>query len=58
MFRDLIAGIRDIVGGCSASYEEELRRVREVAFAELEENGLKLQADAGHGAAIRVWTPV
>ena len=28
IFRDLFAGIRDIVGGRSAAYEQELRRAR------------------------------
>ena len=29
IFKDLFAGIRDIVGGRSATYERELRRARE-----------------------------
>ena len=37
IFRDLFAGLRDIVGGRSASYEKELRRAREIALEELEE---------------------
>ena len=28
IFRDLFAGVRDIVGGRSGSYEKELRRAR------------------------------
>ncbi len=52
VFRDLFAGIRDIVGGRSAGYEKELRRAREVAFAELEDNALKLRADAVLGVDI------
>lgn len=35
LFKDLFAGIRDIVGGRSAAYEKELARAREVAFEEL-----------------------
>ena len=31
IFKDLFAGIRDIVGGRSATYERELRRAREMA---------------------------
>ncbi|HET6648782.1 MAG TPA: heavy metal-binding domain-containing protein, partial [Candidatus Limnocylindria bacterium] len=34
--RDLFAGIRDIVGGRSGAYEEELRKAREIAMGELE----------------------
>ncbi|MBC7155888.1 MAG: heavy metal-binding domain-containing protein, partial [Rhodobacteraceae bacterium] len=36
IFRDLFAGIRDIVGGRSAAYEQELGRARQVALAEME----------------------
>jgi uncharacterized protein YbjQ (UPF0145 family) len=35
IFRDLFAGLRDIVGGRSAAYEKELRTAREVAMAEM-----------------------
>jgi uncharacterized protein YbjQ (UPF0145 family) len=33
--RDLFAGVRDIVGGRSGAYEEELSKAREVAMSEL-----------------------
>ena len=33
--RDLFAGVRDIVGGRSGAYEEELRKAREIAMSEL-----------------------
>jgi len=35
IFKDLFAGIRDIVGGRSATYEAELRRARELALNEI-----------------------
>ena len=35
VFRDLFAGIRDIVGGRSAAYEKELRRAKELAIEEM-----------------------
>ena len=35
IFRDLFANIRDIVGGRSAAYEQELARARTIAFDEL-----------------------
>jgi len=35
IFRDLFAGLRDIVGGRSAAYEKELRNAREIAVAEM-----------------------
>lgn len=36
IFRDLFAGIRDIVGGRSAAYEQELGRARMTALSEME----------------------
>ena len=46
IMRDLFAGIRDIVGGRSAAYEEELRKAREIAMRELGEEAGSLGADA------------
>ncbi|MCB1059771.1 MAG: heavy metal-binding domain-containing protein [Calditrichaeota bacterium] len=46
IFKDLFAGIRDIVGGRSAAYENELRKAREVALQELADNGQALGANA------------
>ena len=46
IFKDLFAGIRDIVGGRSAAYEGELRRARETAFAEVEEAARQMGANA------------
>ena len=46
VFRDLFAGVRDIVGGRSGSYEEVLRRGRETALAELAEEARRRGANA------------
>lgn len=46
IFRDVFAGIRDIVGGRSAAYEQELGRARETAMREMEERAQQLGADA------------
>ncbi|GAA0784531.1 heavy metal-binding domain-containing protein [Roseibium denhamense] len=35
LFKDIFAGIRDIVGGRSAAYEEELAKAREIAIEEM-----------------------
>src|SRR5512134_1686385 len=35
IFKDLFAGIRDIVGGRSAAYEQELRKARDIALQEM-----------------------
>jgi uncharacterized protein YbjQ (UPF0145 family) len=36
IFKDLFAGIRDIVGGRSAAYEKELAKARMIATEELQ----------------------
>lgn len=46
VFKDLFAGIRDIVGGRSATYEKELQRARDIALSELTERALQLGANA------------
>jgi uncharacterized protein YbjQ (UPF0145 family) len=46
IFKDLFAGIRDIVGGRSAVYEEELRRARSIALTELRQSAADLGANA------------
>ncbi len=44
--RDFFAGIRDIVGGRSGSYEKELRKAKQVALEEMAEEARELGADA------------
>lgn len=44
--RDLFAGVRDIVGGRSGAYEEELRNAREIALQEMEAEAASRGADA------------
>ena len=46
LFRDIFAGIRDIVGGRSGSYEEVLREAKDNAVSEMEENASRLGANA------------
>jgi uncharacterized protein YbjQ (UPF0145 family) len=46
IFKDFFAGIRDIVGGRSAAYERELRRARDIAFAEISQAAEDLGANA------------
>ncbi len=46
IFRDIFAGIRDIVGGRSASYEEVLREAKQNALMEMEENARRAGANA------------
>jgi len=46
IFRDMFAGIRDIVGGRSAGYEKELRHAKEIALKEMQEQAAALGANA------------
>lgn len=46
LFKDLFAGIRDLVGGRSATYEKELQRAREIALQALQERAAVLGANA------------
>jgi uncharacterized protein YbjQ (UPF0145 family) len=46
IFRDLFAGVRDIIGGRSGAYEEELGRAREIAIKEMEEEAQRRGANA------------
>lgn len=46
IFRDMFAGIRDIVGGRSGSYEKELRNAKEAALEALTDEASALGADA------------
>jgi Uncharacterized conserved protein len=52
IFKDFFAGIRDIIGGRSAAYEKELRKAREIAFAEMETQAQSLGANAVVGIDI------
>lgn len=52
IFKDIFAGIRDIVGGRSAAYEKELQRAREIAFEELIEQARDHGANAVVGIDI------
>jgi uncharacterized protein YbjQ (UPF0145 family) len=52
LFRDLFAGIRDIVGGRSGAYEKELRKARDLAFEELQDAAAQLGANAVVGIDI------
>jgi len=52
IFRDLFAGIRDIVGGRAGAYESALREARQTAFEDLREEARRLGADAVVGVDI------
>lgn len=46
VFRDLFAGIRDIIGGRSGAYERELRQAKEIALSEMAAEAQQLGANA------------
>jgi uncharacterized protein YbjQ (UPF0145 family) len=46
VFKDLFAGIRDLVGGRSATYERERQRARDIAIDEMKEKAAVLGGNA------------
>jgi uncharacterized protein YbjQ (UPF0145 family) len=46
IFKDFFAGIRDIVGGRSSSYEGVLREAKDAALKEMQQQAEKLGANA------------
>ncbi|RDV27555.1 hypothetical protein DXV75_05890 [Alteromonas aestuariivivens] len=52
LFKDMFASIRDIVGGRSGAYEDELTKARKLAFAEIEQEALAMGANAVVGVDI------
>ena len=46
LFRDLFAGITDLVGGRSGTYEAELRKAKDAAIEQMSEQARALGADA------------
>ena len=46
VFRDFFAGITDLVGGRSGTYESELRKAKDFAIAQMVEDADNLGADA------------
>ncbi len=45
-FKDFFAGITDIIGGRSATYEKELRKAKDIAMNEMREEAQRLGANA------------
>ena len=44
--KDFFAGIRDIIGGRSGSYEQVLREAKDTALAEMQERASRMEANA------------
>ncbi len=52
VFRDLFAGLRDIVGGRSAGYERSLNQARQTALEEMMAEAEEMGADAVAGVDV------
>jgi uncharacterized protein YbjQ (UPF0145 family) len=52
IMKDIFAGFRDIVGGRSSAYEQELQKARQIAMREMEEEAASLGANAIVGVDI------
>ncbi len=52
IFRDFFAGITDLIGGRSGSYEKVLKDAREQALSELEQQAMELGCNAVVGVDI------
>jgi uncharacterized protein YbjQ (UPF0145 family) len=46
IFKDFFAGIRDVVGGRAGAYEQELRKAKEIAIQEMENECTALGGNA------------
>lgn len=52
IFKDIFASVRDIVGGRSAAYEEEMTKARETSLAEMRARAQAAGADAIVGISL------
>jgi uncharacterized protein YbjQ (UPF0145 family) len=50
VYKDMFSGVRDVVGGRTSAYEEELKKAREVALESMKEKA----TDKGANAVIGV----
>lgn len=46
VFKDMFASVRDIVGGRSAAYEQELKRAKDLALGEMTQQAEELGSNA------------
>lgn len=52
VYKDLFSGVRDVVGGRTSAYEEELKKARELALISMTEKAEKLGANAVLGVEL------
>ncbi|MGL6299052.1 MAG: YbjQ family protein [Methanobacteriaceae archaeon] len=52
VYKDLFSGVRDVVGGRTSAYEEEIQKARELAINSMKEKATELGANAIIGLKI------
>lgn len=52
VYKDLFSGVRDVVGGRTSAYEEELKKARELALTSMTEKAEKFGGNAVLGVEI------
>jgi uncharacterized protein YbjQ (UPF0145 family) len=52
LYKDMFSGVRDVVGGRTSKYEEELTNAREMAQKSMEEKAEKMGANAIIGTRV------
>ena len=52
IYKDLFSGVRDVVGGRTSRYEEEIKKARDIAFKSMKEKAEQLNANAIIGLKI------
>jgi uncharacterized protein YbjQ (UPF0145 family) len=52
VYKDLFSGVRDVVGGRTSAYEEELKKARTVALDSMQEKAEKKGANAVIGVRL------
>ncbi|MDO5848890.1 MAG: YbjQ family protein [Methanobrevibacter sp.] len=52
VYKDLFSGVRDVVGGRTSKYEEEIEKARHIAVQSMQEKAEKLEANAIIGISI------
>jgi uncharacterized protein YbjQ (UPF0145 family) len=53
VYKDLFSGVRDVVGGRTSAYEEELKKARDIAIESMEEKSSTKGANAVIGIRIK-----
>ena len=52
VYKDLFSGVRDVVGGRTSKYEEEIQKAREIALSSMKEKAAEKGANAIIGLKI------